>query len=249
MKLKLLIPTLFYFCSFTMIAQEEIETDRPDKTENSALVPKNMFQFEAGISHEQNSKNEVEFQLPTVLSKYGFNERIELRLIASFAYSSEYKSEQYGLKELQAGAKIKILDEQYGFANLSLIAQLQIPKVESSNFTTQHLAPELRAALRNTLSQDIDLGYNVGLKWDGTSGQPQYFYTIAPNFKISKNLQAFVENYGYFPISSHAEEWIDGGLALHINPNVQLDFAMGVELSRTENYHHFFEAVGLSFRI
>lgn len=250
MKLLNTITLCVSLISFAAAAQEEIETDRPDQTENSALVPKGRFQFETGLKHEQTASNEMELTAPEILSKYGLHENIELRLITEFAYNKTEETESYGLQELKIGTKIKINDEEGVIPAVSFIAQFQIPKVEAKGFKSQHIAPELRLVMRNKLSEKSDLGYNAGVKWDGISPQPQYFYTIAPNLKITDKLQAFAESFGNFSVDHRGEQWIDGGLSLRLNPDVQLDLALGWECTKKDGeYHHFFEAVGFSIRI
>ncbi|GGF28348.1 transporter [Flavobacterium limi] len=242
---------LFYFSAalFSLAVQaQEIETDRPDQTENSALVPKGRFQFETVIMHEQTGKHESEFMLPEVLGKYGLGNAVELRLTTEFLYDKG-ETDTYGLHALQVGTKIKILENEGTVPAISLITQLQLPKVESPEFRTEHLAPEIRLVLRNELSDKADVGYNTGIRWDGNSTQPEYFYTFAPNFKLTDKLQAFVESFGYFQVAHHGHQWADGGLAFKLNDDLQLDFAAGYELTKTEGYHHFFESVGFSLRI
>nr|WP_294781289.1 transporter [uncultured Flavobacterium sp.] len=234
--------------SFSISAQQNIQTDRPDQTENTALVPKGRFQFESGIKHEQTASDELELELPEFLFKYGLSKRVELRLEGQFSYEKA-EEENFGLYALQAGTKIKILPEKNGFPAVSFITQFQIPGIEASEFRTLHVAPELRVMLRNTLSKKVDLGYNAGVRWDGNSLQAEYFYTISPNVKLTDKLHVFVESFGNFPAAHHGHQWADGGMALRLGSDLQLDFALGMELSKTEGYHHFFESVGVSFRI
>lgn len=229
-------------------AQQNIQTDRPDQTENTALVPKGRFQFESGVKHEQASSDELEVELPEFLARYGLSKRVELRLQGQFMYEKADR-ETFGLHELHAGAKIKILSEKNGCPAVSLMGQLQIPGIEAGSFQTHHAAPEVRVLLRNTLSKKVDLGYNAGVRWDANTMQASYSYTFSPNIKLSDQLHAFVESFGDFPVLRHGHQWADGGMALRLGSDLQLDFSLGMELTKTEGYHHFFESVGVSFRI
>lgn len=112
------------FISHAVNAQQEFETDRPDQTENSALVPEGRFQFETGFQHEQTSYSEREFTAPAIFSKYGLTEHIELRLTTAFIYASRNETEVYGMQQLKIGTKIKIFEETESLPAFSFIGQL-----------------------------------------------------------------------------------------------------------------------------
>ena len=239
----------FLFFSTSSFCQSSIETDRPDQTETSFIVPKNKFQAETGIKHEKTDKGENEYTLPTSLLKFGLSEILELRVILEFGYSETEKGIESGLKPVIVGTKVKLFDEKGIVPAASLLAQFQLPKVASSDFKAAHLAPEFRLLMQNKLSDASDLGYNVGAEWDGLSCQPEYIFTISPNYDITKKLKAFVETYGFLQSRHHAEQWVDGGFSYLLSDNMKLDISGGYELTHTSNYHNFFESIGFSFRI
>ena len=59
-----------------------IQTDRPDQTECPFIVPKNHIQIESGFNFEKVNENEKNYLYPTILWKYGVNEKFEIRLIS-----------------------------------------------------------------------------------------------------------------------------------------------------------------------
>lgn len=235
--------------STSCFCQSIIETDRPDQTETSSIVPKNKFQAETGIKHEKTDEEENEYVLPTSLLKFGLSDALELRVILEYGYVKNKEGIENGLKPLIVGAKVKLFDEKGIFPATSLLGQFQLPKVASSDFKVSHLSPEFRLLMQNKLSESSDLGYNLGAEWDGFSCQPEYIYSISPNYDITKKLKAFVETYGFLQSKHHAEQWVDGGLSFLLSDNLKLDVSGGYELTHTANYHNFFESIGFSFRI
>lgn len=228
---------------------QDIETDRPDQTETPAIVPKNRFQVEMGFSHQQTDVSDRLFTVPTALVKYGVNGFFEIRVEAEVANEKTAEGKASGLQPLKLGVKTKLWKEKGLLPKTSLLAQLQFPKWASRDFEVQHLAPEVRLLMSNTLSKKVKLSYNLGAEWDGERDTPEYVYTLSPNLQLSKKVKLFVEAYGFFQVSHHAQQWVDGGFMYAISKDVQLDISAGYELTATGQYHNFFESVGLSFRI
>lgn len=240
---------LIFLASVPALAQEEINTDRPDETENSSVTPFKRFQVEAGVEHLQSDEGSREFQLPSVLWKYGIYKSIELRVITQFGYENDEGELAKGLQPLTVGFKAQFLKQNGILPETALLAQAEIPTIASADFEQTHLSPEVRLLFKNKVGQKLELSYNAGLEWDSETLAPTYVYTFSPGLKLTKKLTAYVENYVYFPQSQHPDYWIDGGLLLLLTKDIQLDFAGGYELSAHNNYHQFFETVGISFRI
>ena len=230
-------------------AQDEIETDRPDQTETVAIVPKGYFQMENGFQHTQSERGASELILPTSLSKYGISDKIELRLITNLIYNRVADSAATGLEPIVIGAKINIWKGKGILPEFSLIAQAQLPKVASKNLQTKHIAPEIQLLFDNTVTDAIDIGYNMDAQWDGISANPTFEYTFSPSYKLTDQLKTYVESFGYFPPNQHADHWVDGGFIFLINKNVQIDIAGAYELSSHQHFHQYYETLGFSFRI
>ncbi|MDV6168185.1 transporter [Flavobacterium sp. DG1-102-2] len=240
-----LIVTSFWAAS----AQDEIDTDRPDQTETPSIVPAKRFQMENGFVHQQNAKSESELALPTSLWKFGVSKNVELRVDTDLIYNKSHDSTSTGLSPITAGIKVKLWEEKGFIPMTSLITQVLLPKVASGQLQVKYLAPELRLLFQNSITDDIDLGYNVGMKWDGESTDPTYEYTLSPNISITDKLKAYIEIYGFMPQQKHPEEWFDGGLMFLITKNVQVDISAGYEISALHKHHQYFESIGFSFRI
>lgn len=229
--------------------QNSIQTDRPDQTETSSLVPKGRFQGEFGVAHEQTDSHFREYSLPTSLLKFGVSQWAEVRIGFTLTDERSEEGRSYGLEPLTIGTKIKLLGEKGIRPSVSLLAEVSLPDVASEAFKLDHLAPEVRLLMQNKLSKSSNLGYNLGARFDGFSSQPEYLYTLSPSYSLTKELRVFAETYGFLHTGHHAEQWVDGGFSFLISADLQVDISGGYELTHTGNYHNFFESVGVSFRI
>jgi len=230
-------------------AQDEIETDRPDQTETTAIVPAGHFQMENGFQHTQSQVGGSDLMLPTSLSKFGISDKLEFRLITNLIYNKVADSASTGLEPITVGFKVNFWEEKGALPETSLIAQVQLPKVATKSLRTQYLAPELQLLFENTITDAIDLGYNIDARWDGKSTDPEFEYTFSPSYKLNDKLKTYIEAFGYLPPKQHIDNWVDAGFIYLINKNVQIDIAGGYELTSHNHYHQFFETLGFSFRI
>jgi len=251
MKNTYLTAVLLFTLALTARAQEEkeIETDRPSETETTSTVPRGHFQMESGLEHEQEGEEASTFYIPSTLWKFGLFENLELRIITELAREKQHENAITGLKPVTVGFKLKLWDESGILPEGSLLPQVALHKIASKEFQEAYPAPEIRLLLKNKLSEKIELGYNIGAEWEGDSGRPTYQYTICPNFTLTEKLKTFIEAYGFLPRQEHPDHWVDGGFLFLLSRNVQLDIAAGYELTANNDYHGYFETVGISFRL
>lgn len=229
-------------------AQEDIETDRPDQTETTAIVPKGFFQMETGFMHE-GGKTEDMILLPTALHKYGITNRFEIRLQTDFTQEADKSGNAYGLNPVLIGTKFNILKNKGLQPEISFIAMALLPRLASKEFQANHVAPQLKLLFENKVTDYLDIDYNLDTEWDGNSSRPQFEITFAPQFEFSKKLKGFIEGFSYLQNHRTADHWVDTGFMFLLTCNIQLDIAGGYELTSHNNYHDFFETVGISFRI
>jgi len=248
----LLLPVSFLCITALCKAQvEKIDTDRPDQTESAVLVPKKWFQFEMGFSKQVNNSTENEFQLPTLLSKYGISKRFELRLITTLQTNTDksnpaLKQTNTGLTPVEIGAKIALWEEQKLLPKTSLIFHVGIPGLASKYYRADHLAPNFRFTMQHSLGKNIGLGYNVGAEWDGVNKEATWIYTFAPGFNISEKWYGYVEAFGFISKANKAQHSLDGGIAYYINNNFKIDLSSGFGISKEAP--DWYIAIGASFR-
>ena len=243
--------SILLFCVFgcmTIKAQttEPIEADRPDQTETPSIVPKGMFQLEAGFSYQKNDRNSNSCSLPAALWKYGVNENFELRLITEFVTEKINDEKSSGFTPVMIGFKVKLCEEKGIFPKTSFIGHIGLPKVASSRYKTDFVAPEFRFTMQHTLSDKLSLGYNLGCEWDGMTPKTTFIYTLTIGYSINKKIGSYAELFGFAPQNDSAEHNFDGGFTYLINNNFMLDLSSGIGITNNAPDHYF--AFGFSFR-
>jgi hypothetical protein len=232
-----------------MAQSKRLEADRPSETQTPGLTEKGFLQVETGIRKEQLNKKDYSLYHPDLLLKWGLSQRFELR--------SEIKSEtrryksmneyEYGLQPVELGFKAKLLEEKGALPQTTLLAQVGIPAWASKDHKAPHALPKVRLLFQNSLTNNIQLGYNLGTEWEGNDTNPQWVYTFSPQFDIGDKWQLFIESYGFLQKGQAPQHVLDGGVAYYISSNLMWDIYGGAGLN-----HHapdYFISSGISFRI
>ncbi|HMJ47385.1 MAG TPA: transporter [Ferruginibacter sp.] len=242
----------FIFINITPAQLLPIDTDRPDLTESAFLVPKKWLQFEAGFSYQVNNNTEKEYFTPSLLSKYGLTDRIELRLITSILTQSRSAlaqdiNNETGLEAVEIGAKIGLTEEKDIFPKTSFIFHVAIPGLSSTAFKPGKVAPDFRFTMQHTLSPKTSAGYNLGCEWDGFSNDPAYIYTLTLGYVPANKWYSYIEGFGSFKKQEIPQHSLDGGLAYLVTINFKIDLSSGFGL--TETAPQWYIAFGISARI
>jgi Putative MetA-pathway of phenol degradation len=245
-----LIVSLLLLCTTTLRAQvEKIDTDRPDQTESSAIVPKHYFQAEIGFNKENLSGRDYELIHPTALLKYGLK-KFEFRLEATYKTAYEHlipnPTSTTGFEPIEIGFKAALSEEKKILPKTSLIVHLGIPALGSKAFRTDHLIPSFRFTMQNSITDNIAIGYNLGAEWDGYTSTPTWIYTFAPGFNLGEKWYAYIEAFGFIRKNETPQHSLDAGIAYYINPDIKLDISGGGGISRAAPKNYV--AVGFSFR-
>ncbi|MEP7256584.1 MAG: transporter [Ferruginibacter sp.] len=256
---------LFFFISFlsfgalNSFAQlEKIDTDRPDQTESPATVPKKWLQFEMGFLKQANKNpykgqerfKDMEFQHPTLLTRYGLTRFFELRLETTYATSRGKEDNtiidrQHGIESVQAGGKVNFFKEKGVRPKTSLIAHYDFGRLRTLNKDTADGA-SIVLAMQHTASEKISISYNLGMEWGRFGEPPAYLYTFSTGFDLSDKWSGFVEVFGSAWKNENPENSIDAGIAYCANSNIKLDFASGFGVSKFAP--DWFIAIGGSIR-
>lgn len=236
----------FLFIALASAAQNEpIATDRPDQTETPQLVPPKYLQLEHGLTLEKDGPVKMLF-IPSTLIRYGVNEYFELRLVAEPLVYWNGGSD-FGFSPLEAGVKIKMLEEKGCLPQLAFIGHVAIPKTATDVFDIVYVAPSFRIAANHGITDNFGIGYNAGIEWDGLSAEPTFIYTLTLAAGLTDKLSAFAEVYGFIPQKSDfIDHRIDGGFTYLINNDFQLDLSAG--WGYTADAPDYFAGIGVSYR-
>lgn len=229
---------------------ERMETDRPDQTECPFIVPKKWIQAEMGFNYEKTSPALNTFIYPTLLTKYGLSQKLELRLITTLLSEREHRIPgpvtNAGLEPVEIGCKAALLEEKGFRPKTSLIAHIAIPALSSEKFKPDKFAPNFVFTMQHTISSTMAIGYNLGAAWDGFSNSPAWIYRLSPGFNLGTRFYAYIEAFGFIQKNETANHNIDGGVAYYFNNDIKLDLSAGKRLSATSI--NYYIALGASFR-
>lgn len=242
--------TFFFGATESLFGQEvlpSIQLDRPDQTECPYIVPKNHFQFESGFTYEKVNENEENFLYPTLLTKYGVNDKFELRLITELTTNKINSYPINGLNPVKVGFKTKLIEENGIIPLTSFIAHLSLPFLSTEKLTSTYFAPSFRFTMQHTLTDKISLGYNIGAEWNGENAEPTFIYTLTSGFALSEKIGTYIELYGFLPQKEKSEHRIDGGLTFLAKKNIMFDISGGLGL--TENAPKYYTSLGFSIRL
>jgi hypothetical protein len=224
-----------------------IETDRPDQTESAAIVPKKHLQVETGLSYEREDEQSTSWLHPSILWKYGVNDRFELRLITELETTRSGAEKLFGLSPVTVGFKVNLAQENGIFPRTSFIGHLTLPGIAAAGLSVTHYAPAFRFTMEHSLSSKLKLSYNVGSEWNGETAEPTFIYTLSTGWAISDKIGSYVEVYGFAPQKQAADHRMDAGLTYLVRSNLQFDISGGFGL--TSNAPDYYGALGFSFRL
>jgi len=250
--MKSLRPSLLFvvsIISISVIAQDlpSIQTDRPDQTEAATIVPTGYVQLETGFNSEQNDAVTKTLVYPTILAKYGVNDRFEWRLILNYNSVETGGERTSGVLPLSAGFKVALWEQKGIIPKTSFIGHLTAPFIASKDFRNKHYSSDFRFTLSNQVTDHLSIGYNLGAAWDGNTGEPEFIYTLTAGYSFSDNWGAYIESFGFAPHQRIPEHRADGGLIFIPHPDFQVDISGGFGLS-PNNKDYYYVSLGLSYR-
>lgn len=230
---KILLISLMALFSATALAQTGelvISADRPGMSTGTDVMSQGKIQWETGVGYESEG-GAATYTLNNTLLRYGLVDWAEIRVGMDLLHEGSTT----GLSALNVGTKISLVENRGWIPAVSLLANLQCPRIGSSAFTPSHLAPQLYVLFQNQVASWFNVGYNVGAEWDGTLAEPSTFAAVCLGFSITERLGCFVESFNYFH-SMGSTYAMDLGLNWVVARNLQLDLAANLNLQNTGNY-------------
>ncbi len=242
----LILIALLTFAADAM-AQEmpEIDTDRPDQTESSSVLPAGTFQIEAGVHY---AGNEVEraWSLPALLVRVSALDWLEARVVAEYArfgWSNDAIDPRptESAATLGVGTKVQLTREDGAFPEIALLAHL------SRDFDSEEFTPDFRLSMGHSFANGLELGYNLGAEWPAFGGMVSV-YTIALGLPIGSTLGAYAEIFGdYDPAFGILNSTFDAGVTFRPQNNFQIDLSVGRGIGG-QHLNNDMAGVGVSYR-
>lgn len=224
-----------------------IQTDRPDQTESPSIVPVNYFQAENGFTYEQVHGDEKNIVAPSILWKYGMNDRFELRVITEHAIEKDKTGSVNGIVPITVGCKANLCSEKKWIPMISFIGHVTSRNWGSKKYQTTYAAPSFRFTCQHTLSDQFSLGYNIGAEWNGETALPAYIYTLTTGCSLTDKFGGYVEVYGFIARHNTADHRVDGGFTWLLSNDFMIDISGGAGISKISPA--FYVALGFSYRI
>jgi hypothetical protein len=224
---------------------EPLSTDRPDITEASSVVGKGRFQLETSVYWERLRDGGVETRtvaFPTLL-RLGVHPRCELRFESDLLFNERVSDpiagpgRDSGTAPFDLGVKYALSagNEVLRRPALGFIVHVGPPSGSGAQ-TVRRAGASLKLAADWELGPRLGLGANVGLAVgpdDNEDTVVSGILTGALGYSLNDRARAFVELAMQAPESRSGPAAIvfDTGMTYLLNPNAQVDFAIGTGLS------------------
>ncbi|MFL6708530.1 MAG: transporter [Massilia sp.] len=239
-------------------ADDNINPDRPDFVESSAVVGKGRFQVETSFGYERGSRDGVrerQTATPTLL-RFGISDTAEFRVetdgwVHSWTRGAD-TSDATGMADTSLGIKWRLQEGKDGAPALGVLVDAALP-TGASRLGSGGVRPSLRGVAEWELPQDFSLAAMPGLAVQRSDAGQRFtsgIFAVSLGKEFNERVHGFVELAA--PQIAHARDGgtqlsFDFGAAYLINKNVQVDAALFRGLNH--NTPDVSVSVGLSFRL
>lgn len=227
--------------------QPEINTDRPDVTESSVVVPRGSLQIENGAAWTSDHGSHS-VDLSETLIRFGILNNTELRFVLPDYFDNlGGPRPRSGFGDLAFGLK-RQLGPLPGDVDLAVIIAVSLPTGQSG-VTSGGYDPFIKFPWSKELKDGWSVGGQESLFWntEGNRRNGLWEPTQYLEKQIAKPLDLFVEYAGDYVQHGPSRQLLHFGAAYKRTPVYQVDFHFGFGLNPSTPNHFF--AVGYSFRL
>ena len=213
---------------------EPIESDRPDETESTALVPAGMIQAEGGVTISRNG-NVHETTSGETLIRIGLAPSLELRVepLTLTTVSGQGIGSESGREDAAVGIKAPLYRRPEGSPaltpDLSLILATSLP-TGTRSLRADGPEPEVKLAAQWELAPRIDAGANLTARRGREQGDSyrETGITTTLGLTLSDRLGSYIEWYGTRDQrEAAARQVVNAGLTFRLTGDFQLDGRVG----------------------
>ena len=232
-----------------------IQTDRPDQTESSAVIPTGAFQWECGFSStwepgygDVYSGNIRSLAMPNSLFRVSLADWIELRVVHQLnrVNRHEFGFDEMvaeGTSDVQLGAKIQLFQSDGARTEVAYLGHAVAPTGDEI-LTGYDWGMVNKLCVSHDVGPNWALGYNLGVDLQDGSAIATYSFSIGKS--INDQLGLYFEPYGAYD-TSRDTHWasFDAGFTFLSSDTWQWDLSYGTGLNHRMNY----TAVGFSWLV
>ena len=233
---------------------EPLIGDRPDFIEASTTVGLGVNQLEMGWTFTDNNDGSGGKTYPELLLRKGiYAEWLELRLAWSYAEEvTAAGAKTKGSEDMSVGFKIALTAQEDKAPETALILEISVPSgddVFGGDETLPTVMYIYAWELDNGMTLAGQTAFNRAI--DGGSGDAylEYSQAIGVGFGLTEKMGGYFEWFCMIPDGAETEvqqHYMDGGVALSITKDLQLDWRAGFGLNDAAD--DFFTGVGLIYR-
>lgn len=228
----ILIILFILFCgNITAQNTQPINTDRPDQSDGTYVLPKNNLQIENGftISNKTFVNN--------LMLRYGITKSTEIRLLADVGKFEDDNA----LAPITISAKQRIIQNKGIVPAITLVGYLRYEKIASKLFQNNTLSYNFLLAFENDITDKFSIGYNIGT----SKGLKNISFTTSVGYSFTNKITGFLEYFSNYIKDENPSHNIDGGILYLINNRLQFDAALGISLTEKNSCYL---TTGFSYR-
>ncbi|WP_207532170.1 transporter [Desertivirga arenae] len=230
---------------------DEMDTDRPNRTETPKTVKKGHFQYETDLLLRENkttgSDKEKDWLYNQANLKLGLFKNTDVQLIAQ-TYGKESTTEintgitqsREGFGDIILRVKQNIKGNKQGSFAVALVPYFKIPTSTFSD--NQRYEGGLLLPMRVKLPGEWELSFQVEADRlkdsEGEGMHTEFLQSINLNHDIVRKLKAFAETYYTFNFKDHHwNNFLDAALQVEIKENFKIDggFNYGIQKDAEKN--------------
>ncbi|MCS3795118.1 transporter [Niastella sp. OAS944] len=216
-------------CAFHSYGQEkEMNSDRPDQTEETHVVNKGQLQLETGILYNNFDTGRSAW-INRTLIRYGISKILEVGLLLEQGRERDRYIEETVQSTYPLAVRIKaaLLQHHSWLPDITLIAYLQLPYTSFNTKGGWRRSPSVVAAFLHKAGSKWKIEYNTGFQQEAFSSAINWLVNGSIHYKATEKAELFA---GYFSqFQSHKDPFhnIDIGVSYKIKDNIQIDLAAG----------------------
>ena len=230
-----------------------IDTDRPDFTDGTHTVPTGRFQFETGYTYQQARGVDAghTHSLPEALLRIGVLSHVELRIGENYLVQrgdGPLATSVSGFDDVYLGTKVSVTEAHGAIPALSFEAKANLP-TGGENISAHRWLPG--AAI--LFGWETDGPWSAGVELLATRTADQHAQgvgSLSVQYQATSTVQLYGEYFGVRPLGngngSAAEHYVNSGLLVLLNSNMQVDARVGIGLNHDAD--RYFVGFGFAVR-